>query len=85
MFSLLTELLAADLQLAVLFLFQFFVFIPYAVRRCCTATKRITFFSMTFILHFYLVPPKDLKNTIRPRSSARTKANLTFAIMQVLS
>lgn len=45
----LTELLAADLQLAALFLFQFFVLIPYAERRCCTATRRITFFSMTLI------------------------------------
>lgn len=48
LWRLLTELL---LQLAALFLLQFFILIPYAARSCCTAASRITFFSAaTFIV-----------------------------------
>lgn len=36
--------------LLVLHLFQFFIFIPYVVRRCCTTARRTTFLSTVFIL-----------------------------------
>lgn len=54
-FKLTEVLLAVVLQLAALFLFQFFVLMPCAARSCCTATKRMTFLSITFISQFCLV------------------------------